>query len=168
MKKYISFISIFIFFSFLVLYGKVGKTDKGTPGQVPASVAVEIPENIAVSSRAPVITQARISPVEIEAPVATPQVKASLLVGGQEYSLVVAENETLEVAMKNLVKISNFSFDGKDFSGMGFFVDIINGQKNGGGKYWILYVNDSLAAEGISQLLIKPGDRIEWRYEQGK
>jgi|GEM_PF-2986286 len=58
-----------------------------------------------------------------------------------------------------------FSFSGKEYVGLGFFVETINGRAAGGGKYWILYVNGKSSNLGVSQALVSPGDRIEWRYE---
>ena len=93
----------------------------------------------------------------------------SLSVGGRVYDVAfVAQDTTLYEIMKIASTESDFSFSGVDYSSLGFFVDTIHGQKNTGGKYWILYVNGTLATVGVSQLLVKPGDHFEWRYENGK
>ena len=49
---------------------------------------------------------------------------------GREYNAPVAEGgEVLYGIMKALSETSDFTFTGKDFSSLGFFVDTINGQK---------------------------------------
>ncbi len=60
-----------------------------------------------------------------------------------------------------------FSFKTKTFSGMGEFVEEINGLINNTqtGKYWIYYINGESAKMGISQQIVKPNDIITWKYE---
>lgn len=92
---------------------------------------------------------------------------ASLTVGERSYSMHVSPNETVLGAMRALEKLGDFVFGGKEYPGMGFFVESINGQKNSNNMYWILYVNGKLSGAGISQATIHPGDTVEWRYERG-
>ncbi len=61
---------------------------------------------------------------------------------------------------------TNFSFKGRTFPSLGFFVDEINGQKNAKGFYWTLYVNGVYSTVGASQYVVKTGDVIEWKYEK--
>jgi len=69
--------------------------------------------------------------------------------------------------MRALASTSSFTFAGRDYPSLGFFVDSINGQKNAGGRYWILYVNDVSATNGVSSTVLQAGDLIEWKYEKG-
>lgn len=69
-------------------------------------------------------------------------------------------------AMRSLASTSAFTFTGRDYPGLGFFVDSINGKKNADGMYWILYVNGVLATAGVSALSVSAGDTIEWKYEK--
>lgn len=59
-----------------------------------------------------------------------------------------------------------FLFRAKEYSGMGLFVEEINGLKNNNqtGEYWIYYLNGQSGKVGISQQLIKSNDIIEWKY----
>lgn len=59
-----------------------------------------------------------------------------------------------------------FLFRSKTFSGMGEFVEEINGLKNNPqtGEYWIYYLNGQSAKIGISQQIVKPNDIITWKY----
>lgn len=60
-----------------------------------------------------------------------------------------------------------FTFSGKEYSGLGFFVEEINGVKNNTqeGRYWIYYINGKKAQVGISSYILKPNDIIMWKYE---
>lgn len=68
--------------------------------------------------------------------------------------------------MEAYAEKSDFSFSGRDFPGLGFFVEEINGKKNANGSYWFLYVNGTSSETGVSQTRVREGDSIEWRYEK--
>ena len=88
-------------------------------------------------------------------------------IGGNSYPVIVSQGETVMEAMRALQSAGNLTFTGKDYPGMGFFVESINGRKNSNDLYWILYVNGKSASAGASQTIVKAGDNIEWRYEKG-
>lgn len=83
------------------------------------------------------------------------------------YKANIKEGATLYDAMNNLqsVKENNFTFSGKEYSGLGYFVDEINGIKSGSGKYWLYYVNGKEASVGASVYVLKEGDIISWKQE---
>ena len=83
------------------------------------------------------------------------------------YTIPVLSNTTVLEAMRALATLSNFSFSGNDFTGLGLFVDEINGLKNASGYYWTLFVNDELSQAGASSAKVVPGDIVEWRYQKG-
>ena len=58
------------------------------------------------------------------------------------------------------------TFTGREYTGLGFFVETINGKVPADGKYWFLYVNDGSAQRGASQTTLHAGDRVEWRYQE--
>jgi len=62
---------------------------------------------------------------------------------------------------------SDFSFSGRDFPGLGFFVDSIGGKKSAKGFYWTLFINNNLSETGVSSTNVMPGDTILWRYQKG-
>mgnify|MGYP001574888162 CR=1 FL=1 len=82
-------------------------------------------------------------------------------------------------AMRAFSAEGSFNFSGRDFPGLGFFVEEINnlpalhaqawqaGKKNAEGYYWILLINGKKSDLGVSQARIQQGDVIEWRYEKG-
>ncbi|MCX6764707.1 MAG: DUF4430 domain-containing protein [Candidatus Nealsonbacteria bacterium] len=91
-----------------------------------------------------------------------------IYVGEKKYEISVPEKSTVYELMDLLKARGDFSFQGKDFSGLGFFVEEINGIKNNpsGKTYWIYYVNDKSAQVGISNYTLKPNDVINWKYEK--
>ncbi|TAN33391.1 DUF4430 domain-containing protein [Patescibacteria group bacterium] len=98
-----------------------------------------------------------------------PVVGAKMLIGGQEFIFSVPAGATVYDAMKQLADEKKIFFSGKEYAGMGFFAEEINGLQNGdGGKYWIYYVNGQQAKVGVSSYLIKSSDIISWVYENEK
>ena len=92
---------------------------------------------------------------------------ASFKIGDIIYSFTVEKGETVLDAMRALEASSSFTFTGREYPGLGFFVVSIDGRANGGGKYWILYANGVLSAVGVSEAPVRAGDAFEWRYEKG-
>lgn len=90
----------------------------------------------------------------------------SLLVEGTRYTTRVPEGSTVLDAMRSIPPNSGFSFEGKEYPSLGYFVDSINGKKHASGLYWFLYVNGTSSDTGASQTTLKDGDVIEWRYQK--
>mgnify|MGYP003394596286 CR=1 FL=1 len=97
---------------------------------------------------------------------------AKFIVQNQEYSLSVKPGATVYDAMSSLALSSQkpFLFESKLYSGMGYFIEEINGIKNDTAKsiYWIYYINGEPAKIGVSNYIIKPNDIITWKYETNK
>lgn len=92
---------------------------------------------------------------------------ASLMVGTTTYPVSVTPGETVIDAMRALAAANNtFVFTGREYPGLGFFADSINGKENAGGLDWMLYVNGVSASVGASSAVMKAGDTVEWRYEK--
>ncbi|OGH87647.1 MAG: hypothetical protein A3J93_03960 [Candidatus Magasanikbacteria bacterium RIFOXYC2_FULL_42_28] len=93
---------------------------------------------------------------------------ATLSVNDKNYTLQFNTEENLLTAMRRLEtsSVAPFSFSGKEYAGIGFFVDGINDIKNNptAGKYWVYYLNGQPAPVGISTYLLKSGDIINWQY----
>lgn len=94
----------------------------------------------------------------------------SLYVGDKKYAPVWRENTSLYDLMRDMTADSRapFLFSAKEYSGMGYFVEEINGVKNNPqtGEYWIYYVNGQSATVGTSQYIVKKDDVITWKYEK--
>jgi len=93
--------------------------------------------------------------------------QAVIKIGENTYSVDVTPGETVIETMRALSTAGTLTFAGRDYPGLGFFVDSINGQKNEGGKYWVFYVNGVSATSGVSMYRVTSGDVIEWKYEKG-
>ena len=97
--------------------------------------------------------------------VPAPAPNTTLSVDGSSYMAFAPAGSTVIDAMRILASTTGFSFSGKGYPSLGFFVDSINGKKAESGYNWILYVNGKLSGTGASQTTLKAGDAIEWRYE---
>ena len=100
------------------------------------------------------------------------EVKESLLVefiiNGENYNIGFLDGNSIYDLMKDLKNQGKIDFVGENYSGIGFFVEEINGVKNDSRtlKYWIYYVNGKSASMGVSSYQIKANDIIEWKYEK--
>lgn len=98
------------------------------------------------------------------------QIVSKLIVNDALYEVSLPENSSVYEMMK-MIRSENpdFSFNGKEYSGLGFFVEEINGVRNNKDSrenYWIYYINGKKAEAGISNYIVKSGDEILWKYEE--
>lgn len=90
----------------------------------------------------------------------------TLSIEGHPYSVFVPADSTVLDAMRALTSTSGFTFTGREYTSLGFFVDSINEKKSEKSHNWILYVNGKLSNTGASQTALKAGDTVEWKYEK--
>ena len=83
------------------------------------------------------------------------------------FTFTATTNSTVLDAMNVLAAQGKLMFSGRDFAGLGFLVEEINGRQSADGYYWILRINGVLSEKGVSQAQITTGDIVEWRYEKG-
>lgn len=95
------------------------------------------------------------------------KIKAIMLIDSDKYEVNIKPGSSVYDLM-NLLKAENkIDFSGKNYSGLGFFVESINGLKNNPtGENWVYYINGRPAPVGVSNHLIKNNDIIEWTYEK--
>jgi len=126
---------------------------------------VEIPAEIQTDSELPITTQIKSVFIK-ESPLNEniKNVSTILQVIDKSYSVKTEEGVSVYDVMKD-AENDGFSFEGKEYPSMGFFVEKINGIKNGEKGYWIYYVNGIKASVGISNYIIKDGDIISWKFE---
>ena len=95
---------------------------------------------------------------------------AALYIGSEKFGASVLPRSTVYDLMDSLKNKGALSFSGKNYSGIGFFVEEINGIKNNPktGEFWIYYINNKPANVGISGYELKPGDVISWKYENAE
>ncbi len=98
------------------------------------------------------------------------QVDTTVEISGDFYKTHLPEKSTAYDAMQNLIDNKKITALIKEYSGIGKFVEEINGTKNDTqvGKYWIYYVNGQPAKVGISAYTLKQNDLITWKYEHSK
>lgn len=95
-------------------------------------------------------------------------ISATMTAGETTETKTLPSGTTAFQFMQMLKEESKLSFSGTDYPEMGFFVEEINGTKNDSKQnyYWMYYINDQPASEGISAYVLKNGDRITWKYEK--
>ena len=91
-------------------------------------------------------------------------IKIAFVAGDGKYDTFVQKGATVYDAMAKLASSTSFSFNAKYYSGLGYFIDAINGVKNANGDYWTLYVNGTYATVGASAYILSENDSVEWKY----
>lgn len=88
-----------------------------------------------------------------------------LEINEEKYTTDISEEISIYDFMDKLRTEGKINFKEKTYSGMGKFIEEINGVKNGD-KYWIYYVNNKKANIGVSNYKINNGDIVSWKYEK--
>jgi|GEM_PF-5136469 len=91
---------------------------------------------------------------------------ATFVVDGTSYQLTAPEGTTLKDAMDLLETEGSFTYEYRNYSGLGAFVTSLNNRASTGDMVWILYVNGEKSTTGISSTRIRSGDVIEWKLEE--
>jgi hypothetical protein len=119
----------------------------------------------ACTRRSAQTVQPTASPIETgmtASPAATSATPSSTIEVSAEYEFT-AEREG-QVALDLLS--SSVKVETKNYGEAGDFVTSINGLAGDSGHYWAFYVNDKYAEKGVSQTILKKGDRIKFVYEK--
>ena len=97
-------------------------------------------------------------------------INTTIQINDQKYNLKLKENATAYDAMQQLATDQKITATMKEYKGMGYFLEEINGIKNDNqnNKYWIYYINGQSAQMGISSYVLKNNDLITWKYENSK
>jgi len=90
--------------------------------------------------------------------------------GEKKFQASIVENETVYQVMLRLKEKQGLIFEVKDYSGLGAFVESIDGLSNNPKKnqFWIYYLNGKAAIAGVSLTKLHYNDLITWHYEDGK
>ena len=93
--------------------------------------------------------------------------EVTLLVEEKAYQMSVPQGSSVYDLMLRARETSDFQFRGKEFPGLGFFIQEINGLEQSPrlGKYWIYSINGRKAEVGISAYTVNTHDIISWKYE---
>ncbi|OGL87708.1 hypothetical protein A3I42_01780 [Candidatus Uhrbacteria bacterium RIFCSPLOWO2_02_FULL_49_11] len=78
-----------------------------------------------------------------------------------EYPLVYQSNSTA----LDLFKWAGVPVEMKTYD-FGSFVESISGVKGEQGRWWIYYLNGAAATMAADKYMVKPGDVVEWKYEE--
>ncbi len=97
-------------------------------------------------------------------------INTTIEINDQKYNLKLKENSTTYDAIRQLVNDQKITAVMKEFKGMGYFMEEINGVKSDiqNNKYWIYYINGQSAKMGMSSYVLKNNDLITWKYETSK
>lgn len=90
--------------------------------------------------------------------------------GGMVEKLSPAEfklGENLFDFTKNELTAKNIVFEFEEYKGLGKMVTKIGDKKNNAKDgYWQYWINGEYASVGAADYLLKPGDKIEWRFSK--
>lgn len=106
-------------------------------------------------------TSLRVNPEPVE------WIEATLTVEEKTYLVSLPKGSSAYDFMAKAQQTSDLQFRGKEFPGLGFFIQEINGLEQSPrlGKYWIYYINGKKAEVGISAYMVNNHDVILWEYE---
>lgn len=138
------------------------------PAYIGSRPAVPVAQNTPATSTS--VTAAAAAPVSrAQQPSAAPSAQPTAVDAGStrtSYTIPVLASGTVLDAMRAFASSSAFSFTGRDYPTLGFFVESINGMAAAHGSNWMLYVNGKQSSKGASSATVAPGDTVEWRYEE--
>ena len=82
------------------------------------------------------------------------------------YGISVPAGSSVYDAMRIARDKGRLDFNGREFSGLGFFIEEINGIAGDGenGTYWTYSVNGKEAEVGVSAYILENGDAVAWEY----
>ena len=96
--------------------------------------------------------------------------QGTIIISGKSYPVGFITGSSVYEVMKNLHADGKVTIRFKNYSGLGHFVDGIDGVNSDTfrAKYWIYYINGAKAQIGISNYTLKQNDIITWKYENAE
>ena len=92
--------------------------------------------------------------------------QTTLQINGVSYKDEITKPTNVYDFMSQLRSEGKINFTEVNYTGMGKFINEINGVKNSNSQSWIYYVDGIEAQIGISNYKINPGDVVSWKYEK--
>lgn len=94
-------------------------------------------------------------------------ISVTLEAGETRYEVTIPQGSSVYDVMEE-AEAQGFSFEGREFSGLGFFVEEIEDKRQNpkDRMYWIYYVNEKKAQVGVSLYIIEDNNVITFRYEE--
>lgn len=98
----------------------------------------------------------------------TSTIFVKLQVNNKRLETSMPANSTAYELMIKLRDENQLSFTAREFGGIGYFIEKIEGIENDTKekKYWIYFVNGVKAKVGVSTYVLKTGDIVSWQYEK--
>ncbi|MDQ5954713.1 MAG: hypothetical protein QG583_641 [Patescibacteria group bacterium] len=124
-----------------------------------------IPNTEVINIQEEVVKEVRSVPVK---KTAEKGIKTTLEVNNTKYESEINKEISVYDFMTQLKTEGKITFKEKTYSGIGKFIQEINGLKSDGDNYWIYYVNGVEASIGVSNYKINPGNVVSWKYEKNK
>lgn len=91
--------------------------------------------------------------------------EVDLVAGDLNIKLDIKNGETFYDVLVREQSEGTIKFDGKKYTGLGFFVTEIGNLSSKDGGYLIYYINGKEASVGVSAYIPKDKDFIEWKLE---
>ena len=117
-----------------------------------------LPDQAQDMQNAPTADQAQLQRVQIQA---SEKVEGDF--ADELFNFYADENKTALDLLKSAHKVVT-----KTFSGVGEFVESINGVKPDSKHFWAFYVNDKSSNVGAGAYIPNEGDKLEWKMEEIK
>ena len=93
---------------------------------------------------------------------------ATILAGNIKTNLSFSKNISLYDVLTKAKSNNEINFSGKNYPGLGFFVNEIGTLQMKDGKNLLYYINGKEASVGVSSYILKNGDIIEWKLKWEK
>jgi hypothetical protein len=155
MKRKIIYITILAVFSLFL----VGIFSAPVERRMELGVPLSVVQNKGVQTLQKVTLPGKVSEL-------VNQIRVDIMVSSTTYPVTISADKDIYEAMGVLASTTAFNFKAKYFSGLGYFIEEINGLKNKDGFYWTLYINGTYSNVGVSEYILKEGDQVEWKFEK--
>ncbi|MBI4088060.1 DUF4430 domain-containing protein [Candidatus Kaiserbacteria bacterium] len=151
----------------IAIFGLIALRPEGSSIPTPTQVAATAAHENATTSPDDIHVNLAPSPDSVpQASQAAANSDTTIVVGEHSYTVPIASDTSVLNAMNAAMATGMLTFTGREYPGLGFFIESLNGKKNADGFYWFLYVNGVSSDTGASQTLLHPGDTVEWRYKR--
>lgn len=134
---------------------------------MPPTISIQPTQNPNTETNTAETNKATSDKQQPTAPATEQFLHAKLTIDEKNYDLAFRNGETLYDAMRRLSNKNTITMESHEFSGLGYFIDSINGKRSANGHYWILSINDVKSSFGVSNYNIREHDSIVWTYEKG-
>ncbi len=137
-----------------------------TRKMIPLSTSIQPAQNPNTETNTPQTNEATSTTQQPAPPAAEKFFHAKLIIDDKSYDLEFREGEALYDALSRLSKTGAITVGGHEFSGLGYFIDALNGKRAAGGYSWVYAINGVKSSLGVSSYKVRENDLILWTYEK--